>query len=191
MYRVISNIDSKFKSLHEALEYYDVSKPILPTIPSTCSPEENKTVKRICCAEDIRDCLTSIGLLGRFRRCLAANEDAKSYETEGSEIYPVLVLKFPDDVEIYKPSLSEVPDCDITNERWILKPTIAEYRQVRWLGMRSIKFVEAKSKVTQRTIYKCVHVDWVDKNMPDAKHPWLNGKGHVLDCSLMEDEFEE
>lgn len=93
-YQVIASIDSRFDSLDEALRVYNTDTLVVPSVPVTHNEKEDVVTPRICVAKDIRDCFTSIGLLGRFRRTLGANEDAKSYATVGKECYPVLILEF-------------------------------------------------------------------------------------------------
>ena len=60
MYKIIANIDDKFDSAEEALDFYD-GRVVKPTIPSTRSSDEDSTTPRICVAESIENCISSIG----------------------------------------------------------------------------------------------------------------------------------
>lgn len=122
MFHVVANIDTRFTSAREALDAYR-GKMIYPAVPETRSPYEDAITPRICVCEDVRGCFSAIGLLGRFRRCLAANEDAKSYETTGQEVHPILILHFSDDLSYYRPDANEVPDVEATCECWLKEPT--------------------------------------------------------------------
>lgn len=188
MYSIIANIDSRFDSLEKALQLYNTNTEVIPKVPKSRGPYEDTGTPRICVASRLEQCLTGIGLLGRLRRCLSANEDAKSYATEGLEIYPVLVLTFDDTLDYYKPYLSQVPDCDITRETWLLNPAKPVKVEVRWLDMYSIKFQEATCIGKRTPVYECLSVRWVDEIKPEHNHPWLTGKGHFLESSAMENE---
>ena len=79
-YHVVANIDTRFKSLAKARAVYNTETPIHPAKIFSAMEDEDSETLRICVAPTIEQCITGIGILGRFRRCLAANEDAKSYQ---------------------------------------------------------------------------------------------------------------
>lgn len=188
MYHVVANIDSRFKSAGEAIDAYQ-GMPIVPTVPDTHANDEDAFTPRICVCERLEDCFTAIGLLGRFRRCLAANEDAKSYETRGLEVYPILILKFSDDLPYYTPTEKEVPDSPFTHEKWLTQAAIPEQVFLKWLHPRSILWGDYIRKYRG---YNCKAVSFVPEVlMGDHIHPWLTGTGHILESSLMEDEYDE
>ena len=113
MFHVVANIDSRFPSLMAALAVYNYDTPVRPEKIFSAMPGEDAETPRICVAPTIEQCITGIGLLGRFRRCLEANEDAKSYATMGREVYPILVLQFADDLPYYTPTSEQVPDSGV------------------------------------------------------------------------------
>ena len=120
VYHVVSDLEHHFNSLSESLKA--CRQPFYPKIPTNKSPEEDSTTPRICVARSVEECLSGISLLGVFRRCLAANEDAKSYATHGREVYPIIVVAF--DVHsnsLYKPTPVQVADADLTGELWLLR----------------------------------------------------------------------
>lgn len=176
MYHVITDLELMFGSLAEA-EAWAESRPMFyPKIPATAMCGEDMSVPRICGALDIRGCVTAIGVTGRFRRCLNSNPDAKSYEND-DEAYPVLIAKFKDDGWTV-PDKSQVPDIADTGERWLLRPARPEKIYLRWLGAYSIGTREGKSRT------KCVSLKFLD-DVSGYSHPWLDGKGHPLDCPDM------
>lgn len=189
MYHVVANIDTRFKSLAEARVAYNTKTPIHPAKIFSAMEDEDSETLRICVAPTIEQCITGIGILGRFRRCLAANEDAKSYETDSREVYPILVVKFADDLPYYEPTDEQVPDQSITEERWLLEPAKPVSVQLAWLGMRSIIWREEPRALHG---YACnsVDLDYVFFP-PDKDHPWINGRGHVLESSEEEAEPTE
>lgn len=188
MYHVVANIDNQFKNANEALAAY-IGVPMEPTVPETRALGEDKTTPRICVCERLEDCFTAIGLLGRFRRCLAANEDAKSYETKGLEVYPILILNFADDLPYYTPTEAEVPDSPFTHEKWLLQAAVPKAVRLMWLHPRSIVWGDYNEAFRE---YSCEYVTFVpEQALGDRIHPWLTGTGHVLESSLMEDEYSE
>lgn len=176
MYHVITNLELMFGSLEEA-EDWARSRPVFePRVPATAMQEEDRITPRICGCLEIRDCITSIGVLGTFRRCMNANEDAKSYEND-NEAYPIMVAKFSDDGwEV--PTEQQVPDIRDTRERWLLKPARPEKIYIRWLDAYSIKAVEGECRT------KCTALKFL-QDIRNYSHPWLDGKGHPLDCAGM------
>lgn len=186
VYHVVCSLENRFRSLSEAKEHY--SKVIYPRIPNTAGIYEDKTTPRICVAPTIEGCLTGIKLLGRLRRCLAANEDAMSYETLGLEVYPIIILEFdvPESI-LYKPLKHQVPDVDITNEYWITQPIKANRVSVKWLNPRSIIWEETHR---QEMWYKCKKVIFT-RSIKGRNHPWINGRGNILESSEMEPEYSD
>lgn len=187
MYHVVASIDSRFQSISEALRVYNMEHPVYPKRIYTAMPGEDSDTQRICVAPTIEQCITGIGLLGRFRRCLAANEDAKSYETSGREVYPILVVQFADDLPYYIPSPKQVPDSVVTNEQWLLEPATPISVQLAWLGMRSILWEEDK-RALHGYICGPVQLDY-SASPVNKDHPWLNGRGHILDSSEEEKAY--
>lgn len=176
MYHVIANLELMFGSLAEA-KAWAASRPVFqPRVPYTAMRGEDRTVPRICGCLDIRGCVTALGVTGTFRRCLNSNPDAKSYENDG-EAYPVLIAKFKDDGWVV-PDKSQVPDIEDTGERWLLSPARPEKIYLKWLDAYSIKMREGKS----RTV--CAALKFRD-DVSSYSHPWLNSKGHPLDCPDM------
>lgn len=178
VYHVACTLENRFRNLQDAVLSY--SGIITPGIPVTAGEYENRTIPRICVAPTIKDCLTGIKLVGRLKRCLAANEDAKSYETLGREVYPIIILEFniPKN-KLYKPTKDEVHDVDITNEYWITQPVKADKVIVKWLYSRSIIWEETHDR---NLWYKCKRVRFVD-DLTGRNHPWLNGRGSILNSS--------
>lgn len=186
VYHVACNIEDNFSNINQALIYY--SGTIYPKIPETAGDFEDKTIPRICVTPTIEGCLTGIKLIGRLRRCLAANEDAKSYETLGLEVYPVIILEFDiPDRYLYKPSKSQVPDIDITDEYWITRPVKATRVVVKWLNPRSIKWEETHDNILH---YKCKKVTFT-RSIKGRNHPWINGRGNILSSSEPEPVYRD
>lgn len=182
-YHIIAGLDSENPdaSLAVLAEQLATNRVVRPTIPKTARPDEDHTIPRISVSTSIQGCITGIGLLGMFRRCLSDNEDAMSYAVDGLEVYPVIVLTFEFDKPLYRPTVDQVPDVDLTDEHWILDD--AEYVdfKIEWLDMFSIKVAE-KTSVQCRPEYVCAGVNFISPS-GDSNHPWLNGLGHPLDSS--------
>lgn len=189
MYHVVANLDSRFKSLEEALAEFNTQRTIFPGVPHTRSCRENPTVPRICVAQNICDCFTAIGLQNRLHRCLSACEGCFSYAQEGMEAYPILVVEFSEDQDYYRPFLTEVPDCDVTNEYWILTPSVPERVEVKWLSMFSFQGELRQSIHLREPKLCCTSVNFIaDEELVNYNHPWLNDKGHTLDSTSREEE---
>lgn len=185
MFHVVANIDSRFSSLMAALAVYNYDTPVRPEKIFSAMPGEDAETPRICVAPTIEQCITGIGLLGRFRRCLEANEEAKSYATMGREVYPILVLQFADDLPYYTPTSEQVPDSIVTGEQWLLEPAVPTSIRLAWMGMDSILWAEDERALHG---YVCATAKLDYRPFPpDKDHPWLNGRGHVLDSSEEED----
>ena len=190
MYRIIANLEEKYKTLDEAINDFSIDKYISPVIPYSHMPEEDNTIPRICVAPTLEDCINAMGILGRFRRCCAANEDGKSYEYWGKEIYPIIILEFSDNEDYYKPSKEFVPDVDTTNEYWITYPTKPISVKLKWVHPRSVIWDEELAE--EENTFKCIELDLLDA--PDSfhsDHPYLNAKGHFLESSKMEDDIPD
>lgn len=176
MYHVMANLEVRFSSLEEALTWCESSAWLYPRVPDSRTCIEDDVTRRICVAPTVEQCFTGIGLLGRFRRCLAANEDAFSYVTTRPEVYPIIILTYSPDEEYYIPSVDEVPDVELTHERWLRYPAEPVYADLVWLTPYSIIWAETNCTV-------CESVRLLDEEKPFGDHPWLNGKGHSLDSN--------
>lgn len=185
VYRVIANIDSRFPDEWAAIAAY--RSLAIPEIPKTTARQlgEDDTTPRICVAGRIEDCFTAIGLLGRFRRCLSANRDALSYAMSGNEVYPIIIQAFDGKTAI-RPTREQVPDWPWTNEFWITEPVRPLWTELRWLDMYSIRMAGIpETEEISGPPYACKSVCFV-KPTEASTHPWLNGKGHVLESSEYE-----
>ena len=181
MYHIIANLELRFDSLDDALSWAN-SRPrswFEPKVPYTAMPEEDKTTPRICGAPTLEGCVTALSPIGTFRRCLNANEDAKSYEND-EEVYPVFVVTFSDSHDWVKPTKEQVPDVQLTDEHWLLAPALPTNIELKWLDAYSIDIKEDED--TCKTV--CTGIRFVD-NLTSMHHPWLDGKGHPLDSSDM------
>lgn len=179
MYHVAANLEGRFNSVDEALRFY--TSVFEAKVPKTRSPGEDAVTPRICVAPTIEDCMSGIGLLGRLRRCLGGNDGAYSYAVAGNEIYPIIIVEFSKDEDYYKPTIDEVPDVDITNEYWIRYDALPISVRLVWLDMYSIKWKsEDKPEICKQVEYYDIPPNW-------GNHPWINGKGHKLDCSEQEE----
>ena len=176
MYHIIADLETRFRNLKEVRQFMQNSY-FTPKIPITHMLEEDQPTPRICVAETIENCVTSIGIVGTFRRCLAENDSAKSYEND-NEAYPILVVKFPDNLDYIKPTPAQVPDVESTGEYWLLNPARPESIKLKWLSARSIIYDENGPKITCTKITFLSATDGYD-------HPWLNRKGHPINCSDM------
>ena len=184
LYHVVANIDSIFPTLQEAVEKYNNLEPVKPYIPVTAAPGEDKTIPRIPVCETITGCFTSIGLLGRFRRTLSACEDAKSYANAGKEVYPIIIIEFEvDERDVYTPTLLQVPDAEYTGEKWLLETTMPKNVCAAWLNMYSVVW-DGYQVFNNHAVYRCKSITFTPwDELPKMNHPWLNGKGHVLESS--------
>lgn len=183
-YHIIANIDTRFSSAEEALKFYTMGTGYKPYIPETCACGEDNVTPRIPVAQSVEDCITSIGVIGRFRRCCAENEDAKSYEVEGKEAYPLILVMFNvTDDEVYVPSVEEVPDVWFTQERWLLEETKPEYVELVWVYPESIRYDIVGKQLQDKVIFYCTQCHYTYEPLEGRHHPWLDGKGHVLESS--------
>ena len=94
LWHVVANIDTEYDSVQECMDAFRAGegrfRPFLPYVPTTRMPDEDAVTCRLPVCAKLEECFSAIGLLGRFRRCLAANEDAFSYVEAGGEVYPIL-----------------------------------------------------------------------------------------------------
>lgn len=189
MYRVVANIDSMYVNLAQCMDYCGI-KPfarltVVPRVPSTAKPPEDMVTARICVAPTVEECITAIGLLGRFRRCLELNDGAMSYSNIGRETYPVLVEEFNRPL-VYRPYGEQVADGIYTREHWILVPTTPNRSKIIWLTAKSILWKEVKGF---NMGYACKKLHYTDTPKPNMNHPWINGHGHVLESSDEEEPY--
>lgn len=170
-YHVMSDLETRFRSLDEVMAF--VADPVVsPRVPRDRMPGEDASTPRICVTPSVEACVDALKPFGRFRRCLDANPDAKSYEN-GGEAYPVVVLEFPDGTPCVRPDPALVPDAGKTGELWITG-TIRPEARLEWLGARSV--------VMDGACARCVRVDFLsERELRGKHHPWLDGKGHPLE----------
>lgn len=171
MVRVLYDLETRFKSLGAVQYFLNHLTMVYPEKPLTAGVEESSAPARICVAPTVEDCISGITPDWRFRRCLGDGQ----YKNE-NEIYPIIILVL-DGESFYRPSPHEVPDVDITNEHWYLKPAKVLKKELRWIGHDSIK-----TNKTYSGSLRCTRVEYV-KSTIGFDHPWLNGKGHPLECS--------
>lgn len=107
-------------------------KPRVPTNYLTENGYEDNTTKRVCLSTSVDGCLA-----------------AMSRNIKG-EIFHVYFIS----TDVYKPTTAEVPDRDITDEVWSLKPVTLRY-------VYTVKVIEAydteykyKTKDFEATMYK-------------------------------------
>ena len=176
MYHLVTDLETLFPSLDAVV----LPKMLYPSVPLTAAPGEDTSTPRVPAARSVARCVTSIGATGRFRRCLAANDCTKSYAEVLDEAYPVLVLELPSKsggIDWIDPGEDKVPDVARTGEKWSLSPVPVLKAEIRWLDAYSIRIDEDTCD--------CKSVSFLDD--PSGRdHPWLNGKGHPLDCSQMD-----
>ena len=184
-YHIVYCLEQQYNSAADALAKFPVGGQLLPRLPRNFMEGEDCDTPRISVAKSIEDCMTGIKLLGVFRRCLGANEDAFSYSLHGREVYPILILQLSADA-LHKPTPEQVPDVNNTNENWITSPATIESAEIRWLDANSIIWEELDGHPD----YRAKSVKFTDKKLADADHPWLNGRGHELNSSEPE-EFDE
>lgn len=188
-HRVLVGLEGRCRSIREALDLVErlASQPMIPDVPNTAMPGEDRETRRIPVCERVEDCVTALKPLGAFRRCLSANADCKSYEAEGVEAYPVILVTFETDEAAVVPTAVQVPDVETTRERWLVEPVIPSDVRLRWLDPRSVILDEACEK--------CERVRFLRTRRNGTplfprSHPWLDGRGHVLESSAMADEPE-
>lgn len=179
LYHIIDNLEAVCENLDGARALLNklMVQGIDPKIPYHTMTDEDRTTPRICVARSIENCVSSIGVIGDFRRCCNANPDAKSYEND-NEAYPVIILQFAES-DFVTPTNEQVPDCKDSGELWLTSRAVPVCGQIKWLGAYSVKY-----ETTDTEFIRCTAVDF----LPDVKnyhHPWLDGLGHPLDCSDM------
>lgn len=183
MYHILYDLESRFQSLEEVQNYIqDIT--FTPDIPRTAMQNEDRDTPRISVAPTIEDCITAIGSYGMFRRCLDANPHTKSYENN-NEVYPIVICEFPNEIPenpYITPTPEQVPDVSDTHEKWLLQPAKPARTSIAWLDAHSILLD------TKRLKEPCTHVTFV-QDIKNKDHPWLNKKGHPLDCSDMGGEI--
>lgn len=177
VYHLATNLEAVFNNSDDAVRYFTYNT-LAPFVPKSAAPREDTTIPRICVANRVEDCITAIGVLGVFRRCLEKDPDAKSYANQGREVYPVILLEFNrEDCE--EPPERAVPDIDITHELWITHPIKPKKIRMLWLSQYSIVI---KRELKFRMHYSCKSVEFVNLEKRH-NHPWINGKGHILNSS--------
>lgn len=183
MFRIEANLENRFPDLASAVAAFSTDVAIQPVLPATRNEKEDGETPRICVAPALEDCVSGIGVLGRFRRTLSNNDGAFSYAVKGNEAYPVIVLEFNDD-GVYVPTPEQVFDVERTHECWFLTPKKPKSMRLCWLDMYSVLW---ESEDNPRVCKKIRFLH--DPSGYD--HPWLNGKGHILESSKMEDEPQD
>ena len=187
-YHIVYDLETKYRTLQEAIHANYKGMWLLPAVPATTMANEDTVTERVCVAPTVEDCVTAIRVYGPFKRCLAANDDAKSYSELMDEAYPVIVMELESDETPTVPTEEQVPDVKYTNERWFLKPVQVKDSYVRWLDCRSILFDESAT-VNDASFGICTKVTFLDEYR-HKDHPWLNGRGHILSSSCMDSEYE-
>lgn len=197
MYRILANIDQISKnpdcpnpdSLKTALAQIQHLKtvPTEPYIPFTACFGEDTNTKRIPVAPSVEDCISAIGILSVFSRCITHEHRAKNYRRTGNEYYPIIVIKYPAQADYIKPDSGQVPDQEWTNEHWLMEPTVPEFVDLFWLGMTSIDITDCPSDISPclATNVRLLRTEQLPLN---AVHPWLTGPGtgHCLSSTEME-----
>lgn len=168
MYHIIYDLEPCFDTLQGAQHYVDSLNILTPRIPYTAGVPEDTSIARLCVAPTPELCITGIGAGGRFRRCIDTRYD------NADEIYPCIVCKV--DGDFFAPGVDLVPDVELTQEQWSLSPARVLSAELRWLGSDSLA-IEIKGATELVTA-----IHWVEPSS-SLHHPWLDGKGHPLDCS--------
>ena len=191
-YRIVYNLEHQYKTLQNAKRANAAGTWLLPTIPHNAMMEEDCTTERVCVAKRIEDCITSLRVLGPFKRCLAANEDAKSYAEAMNEAYPILVLEIDTDEIPVSPTEEQVPDIELTHELWFTRPVRVSRCSVKWLDCFSIEYDDshiASIRDKSHGFPVCKSIRFLE-DAHGHDHPWLNGRGHILASDLMDWEPE-
>lgn len=194
-FHLMTDIEHRFKNLEQAEAFVkdlnDKKLKIEPTVPRTAMPDEDHTTPRICVAPSLEQCALAIGPTGVLRRCCNAHPDAFSYVTTGLEVYPVIILEFDTD-DIVEPTSEQVPDVNLTDECWITKPLYPTQARLVWLDPWSLEFLDEDPDALDKFIPSRLSYDVTDAVQGRYNHPWLNGKGHILDSSEEEEpEFNK
>ena len=103
------NPTSHPKLYHLSIDNHD-GEIFFPRIPSSYE-EENQTIPRVCVSTSIIGCLRAIDP-GRWNPYI---EYYVHVPENIDELYNTLSVK--------SPNMKDVPDVDITKEKWIVKPT--------------------------------------------------------------------
>lgn len=193
VYHLHVHLDEYFVSLTEAETFLRSPTCLIPSIPKSRIFTENSETRRISVCDSITECVTALDVEGPFHRCLQANADvADEYapdltypETEGNiEQYPIGIIKIEVDEDyLHTPSSKEVPDADLTGEKWLLDMSGIKSVESKlvWIDNNSVlvNFNDLIGDV-DFSIYACDHLSYSDTPYSDCHHPWLDGKGHLL-----------
>lgn len=185
-YHIVTDLESRFATLQDAIDAYTNTK-IVPRVPASKLEYENHITPRICVCKTIPDCLTAISVGSRMRRCLASNVYIPTCHMENREAYPVLILEFPDNIAVYTPSELDVPDIEVSNERWILHEIVPTKVTLRWIAFDSILLENPPDHPDNLVAISCKFVS----NTAKYDHPWLNGRGHVLHSTKLDTQYED
>lgn len=163
--------------------FFDLTKPICPTIPYSRMTGEDEITPRICVARTVEDCLTSIGFLSlcyeEIER-VAEDVDLPPVSTgDGSELnemwrdlrFPFTLLTFEvaaNDPSLIPPEKLEnlVPDALYTGEHWItvpLKPIRIEHL---WLFDASLKKETQLLLGQDATLVRVMDASWANTECP-------------------------
>lgn len=160
---------------------------VFPSIPAYTMQDENNDIERICMAETIEGCLTSIG----WNRLDTVFQDEMDEETESLR---VVILKFNTD-NLDKRFLRNpeeldekgyVPDAYITREWWYELPAQPDEVEIKYLynyNMENIEYVlpkelRDKEELTEEEMEQYVEngieipliqdLQWAEKKKTDA-----------------------
>lgn len=154
----------------------DCNEPILPRVPVHTIKGEDTEIKRICTAPSLDECLTGLGptFLG-----LSFLKELKLYnksELDLSKItLPFTVVKFcvdEKDSDVWLPDkvINYVPDAWMTQECWLLRPTMPSEAERLWLVNGKI-YEEVLTYEGEKYIYYIiVDSEWSkEERKPDEK----------------------
>lgn len=193
VYHLHVHLDEYFVSLAEAETFLSSPACLISSIPKSRIFTEDSETRRISVCDSITECVTALDVEGPFHRCLQANADiAEEYcldltypETEGNiEQYPIGIIKIKVDEDcLHTPSIKEVPDADLTGEKWLLDTSGIKSVESKlvWIDNNSV-LVSFDDPIDDMdfSIYACDRLSYSETPYPGRHHPWLDGKGHLL-----------
>ena len=196
VYHLHVHLDEYFASLTEAEKFMASPACLIPSVPKSRIPTEDAKTRRISVCDTITECVTALDVECQFHRCLQANADMAeefyidlSYSEVEDDIeqYPIGIVKIEVDEDcLYEPSIDEVPDVDLTNEKWLidLSGIKSVESQLVWINNNSvlISFDDPIGNV-DFALYSCEQLDYSAVPYAKRHHPWLDGKGHLLNST--------
>lgn len=176
MYQVICGLESSFPSMQAAMDFDRARPEFNPRLPPIFADGDDRTTPRISAAPTVKDYITTMKPESTFRRCLdgPCSVDYKN----ANEAYPILVVWFDPALGWIDTRSAPGTPTALGQEKWLLSKAQPNTIRLCWLGHDSIKI----KTDPQTGLSVCTEIKLL-QSPTGYSHPWLNGRGHVLDSS--------